>query len=163
MTTIGLLSDTHGYLHPRTFEFFSSCDVLWHAGDIGDQKTVGQLCAFKPLTAVYGNIDGAGIRMIYPKVQVFKTEGVKVLLTHIGGYPEHYEKGMKELFREEKPRLVVTGHSHILRVMYDQKHGFLFINPGAAGKYGLHQSITMVRFVIEGEKIRDLEVLDIPK
>jgi putative phosphoesterase len=163
MTRIGLLSDTHGYLHPKVFEFFTICDVIWHAGDIGNLKTAETLQAFRPLTAVYGNIDGADVRMVYPLVKSFSVESVKVLMTHIGGYPGRYEKGMKELFLKERPGIFVAGHSHILKVMFDKKNNFLYINPGAAGKYGFHQSITMVRFVIDGSNIRDLQVMDIPR
>jgi len=163
MTRIGLLSDTHCYLHARTFEFFAGCDEIWHAGDIGDLKTAEALNNFRPLKAVYGNIDGADVRRVAPLVQAFYVEGVKVLMTHIGGYPGRYEKGMKEMFMKERPGIFVTGHSHILKVMFDKKNDFLFINPGAAGKYGFHQSLTMVRFVIDGKAIKDLEVLDIPR
>jgi len=145
------------------FEFFAKCDVIWHAGDIGNIKTADALDDFRPLTAVYGNIDGTDVRMVYPLVNAFTTEGVKILMTHIGGYPGRYEKGMSELFHKELPGIFVTGHSHILKIMFDKKNNFLFINPGAAGKYGFHQSITMVRFVIDGKQIRDMEVLDIPR
>lgn len=163
MTTIGILSDTHGYVPPRAYEFFSSCNEVWHAGDIGTCQVLDELKAFRPLRAVYGNIDGAEIRRDCPRVQAFTIEQVKVLMTHIGGYPGRYEKGMRELFAQEKPGLFVTGHSHILRVMFDQKNNFLFINPGAAGRYGFHKSITMVRFVIDGTTMRDLQVLDIER
>jgi uncharacterized protein len=163
MKTIGLLSDTHTYLHPRLFDFFSECDEIWHAGDIGDLKTSESLSGFKPFKAVYGNIDGSEIRMIHPKTQVFFAENVKVVMTHIGGYPGRYEKDAKELLVQERPKLFITGHSHILKVMYDKKLELLHVNPGAAGKYGLHRSITMVRFVIDNSTIRDLEVLDIPR
>jgi uncharacterized protein len=163
MRKIGLLSDTHAYLHPRVFEFFSGCDQIWHAGDFGDYKTSESLSRYKPLIAVYGNIDGADIRMIHPRIQSFNVENVKVVMTHIGGYPGHYEKGIREMLLKERPKLFITGHSHILKVIYDKKLDLLHINPGAAGKYGFHLSITMVRFVIEGDKIRDLEILDIPR
>jgi uncharacterized protein len=163
MKKIGVLSDTHGYLHPRLFEFFRETDELWHAGDIGDVGTAGALSGFKPLKAVYGNIDGKEIRMDYPLQQVFFAERVKVLMTHIGGYPGRYQRPVPDLIRREHPGILVTGHSHILKVMYDRANGLLFINPGAAGINGFHHSITMVRFIIDGEKISDLEVLDIPR
>jgi uncharacterized protein len=163
MKIIGLLSDTHAYIHPRVSEFFSACDEIWHAGDIGDLKTSVSLSGFKPLKAVYGNIDGADIRRIHPKTLVFLTEKVKVVMTHIGGYPGRYEKDAKELILREHPKLFITGHSHILKIIYDKKLELLHINPGAAGKYGSHRSITMVRFVIDGDTIRDMEILDIPR
>jgi uncharacterized protein len=163
MKFIGLLSDTHSYLHPRVFEFFSACDEIWHAGDIGNLKTAESLSGFKPFRAVYGNIDGRDIRMIHPETAVFHIENVKVAITHVGGYPGHYEKGIKEFLIWEHPKLFITGHSHILKVIYDKKLELLHINPGAAGKYGFHQSITMIRFVIDNNTIRDLEVLDIPR
>ncbi|MCX6251525.1 MAG: metallophosphoesterase family protein [Bacteroidetes bacterium] len=163
MKSIGLLSDTHSFLHPKLFEFFQDCGEIWHAGDIGKLDTAEKLNQFKPLTAVFGNIDGREIRNLYPQTLVFTCEKVKVLMMHIGGYPGHYDHQAVNLIREEKPKLFICGHSHILRVMYDKKYGMLVINPGAAGNYGDHRSLTMVRFIIEGEQIRDLEVLDIPR
>jgi uncharacterized protein len=163
MIKIGLLSDTHSYIHPRCFEFFKDVDEIWHAGDIGSMKAAGELNHFKPFRAVYGNIDGQELRMVYPLELVFFCENVKVVMTHIGGYPGRYERNIPELLIKEKPGLFITGHSHILKVMYDKRYRFLFINPGAAGKYGFHQSITMVRFAIDGDQIKDMEVLDIPR
>jgi putative phosphoesterase len=163
MVRIGILSDTHSLIHPSTYEFFKDCDEIWHAGDIGNFQSAEELRKFKPLRAVYGNIDGGELRKIFPRDLVFFVEQVKVVMTHIGGYPGHYEKTAIELIRKEKPQLFVTGHSHILKVMFDKKYQLLFINPGAGGKYGLHNSITMVRFIVEGDQMKDLEVLDIPK
>jgi putative phosphoesterase len=163
MKRIGILSDTHSFLHPRCFEFFSGVDEVWHAGDIGNKEVVEQLAKFKPLRAVYGNIDGHELRAAYPMDNLFMCEGVKVLITHIGGYPGRYEKRIPSLLLREKPGLFVTGHSHILKVMYDKKYKHLFINPGAAGKYGFHLSITMVRFSVDGVNMKDMDVLDIPK
>jgi putative phosphoesterase len=163
MIRIGILSDTHSIIHPKTYEFFKDCDEIWHAGDIGNFQSAEALRKFKPFRAVYGNIDGGELRMMFPRDLVFFVEKVKVGMTHIGGYPGHYEKTARELITKEKPQLFVTGHSHILKVMFDKKYQLLFINPGAAGKYGLHKSITMVRLVVEGENMKDLEVLDIPR
>ena len=163
MPLIGLLSDTHGSVNPRILAFFASCDEIWHAGDIGNTETADKLAAFKPFKAVYGNIDGTELRVAYSKNLVFVCEEVKVLITHIGGYPGHYEKEARQMIESEKPGLFITGHSHILKVMYDQKYGCLHMNPGAAGKYGIHKSITMIRFSIEKEQIKDLEVLDIKR
>ncbi len=160
MLRIGLLSDTHGYINPRILEFFSGCDEVWHAGDIGTIETADKLAAFKPLKAVYGNIDGTEIRISYPKFLVFNCEDVKVLITHIGGYPGRYEKEAKQLIETENPKLFICGHSHILKVLYDKKHELLHINPGAAGNSGFHHVITCVRFVIDGKDIRDLEVFE---
>ena len=133
MLRIGLLSDTHGFINPRILDFFSNCDEIWHAGDIGNTDTADKLGALKPLRAVYGNIDGTQLRMSYPKNQVFFSEQVKVLMTHIGGYPGRYEKEARQLIESEKPGMFVCGHSHILKVMYDKKHELLHFNPGAAG------------------------------
>jgi putative phosphoesterase len=163
MLHIGILSDTHGYLHPRVIEFFTRVDEIWHAGDMGDISVARQLMKLKPLRAVYGNIDGGDVRTEFSEVMIFQVEQVKVLMTHIGGYPGHYDPRARQMIEQEKPKLFVCGHSHILKVMYDQKYELLHINPGAAGKYGMHKSITAIRFVIEGENMRDLEVLDISK
>jgi len=161
MKRIGLLSDTHGFLHPKCFEFFKDCDEIWHAGDIGNIHVADALCEFKPLKAVFGNIDGHDVRSVYKEYQVFTIEHVKVVMIHIGGYPGHYSKVARELITEEKPSLFISGHSHILKVMYDQKYNCLHMNPGAAGKYGIHKSITMIRFVIDRDQMKELEVLDI--
>jgi len=160
MLRIGLLSDTHSFINPRILEFFSDCDEIWHAGDIGNIVTADKLTSFKPLKAVYGNIDGTEIRIIYPKNLVFNSEDIKVFMTHIGGYPGRYEKQARHLIEAEKPKLFICGHSHILKVLYDKKHELLHINPGAAGNSGFHHVITCVRFVIDGKDIRDLEVFE---
>ncbi|MFA5974082.1 MAG: metallophosphoesterase family protein [Lentimicrobiaceae bacterium] len=160
MRRIGLLSDTHGFINPRILDFFSTCDEIWHAGDIGNIETADKLALFKPFKAVYGNIDGTEIRKSYTKDLVFNCEGVNVLITHIGGYPGRYEKEARQLIESEKPGLFICGHSHILKVMFDKKHELLHINPGAAGNSGFHHVITCVRFVIDGKNIRDLEVFE---
>ncbi|MEI6173885.1 MAG: metallophosphoesterase family protein [Bacteroidota bacterium] len=163
MLHIGILSDTHGFLHPRVLEFFAGMDEIWHAGDMGDISVARKLRELKPLKAVYGNIDGQDVRIEFPEVLVFQVEQVKVLMTHIGGYPGRYDSRARQLIGQEKPKLFVCGHSHILKVMYDKKWELLHINPGAAGKYGMHKSITAVRFIVDGDNMRDLEVLDITK
>lgn len=163
MTRIGLLSDTHTYIHPRIFESFKDCDEIWHAGDIGNIATAKKLDDFKPLRAVFGNIDGQNLRQIYPETLIFSCEEVKVIMKHIGGYPGKYEKNVRELINLEKPKIFISGHSHILKVMYDKQHQLLHINPGAAGKFGLHQVITMVRFTISGNEIRDMEIIELNK
>lgn len=160
MKRIGLISDTHTYIHPRLFESFKECDEIWHAGDIGNIETADKLAAFKPLRAVYGNIDSHQVRIVYPEFQIFKCEDVKVLMTHIGGYPGRYQPAARNLIEKEKPGLFISGHSHILKVMYDKKYQLLHINPGAAGKSGLHKVITFVRFTIDGKQIKDLEIVE---
>jgi putative phosphoesterase len=160
MKLIGLLSDTHTFLHPKIFDFFAGCDEIWHAGDIGNFETSARLADFKPLRAVYGNIDGTEVRSAYPKIQLFNCEDVKVMITHIGGYPGRYESEIRPIIQKEHPGIFISGHSHILKVIYDQKFQLLHINPGAAGKSGLHNVITFIRFVVEGKNIRDLEIFE---
>jgi len=163
MKKIGLLSDTHGYLHPKIFSFFESCDEIWHAGDAGSIQLLDQLSAFKPLRAVYGNIDGQDVRIVYPQDEIFTIEQVKVFMTHIGGYPGRYGSRARNIILKEQPGLFISGHSHILKVMPDPAHKLLHINPGAAGKYGLHQVITFVRFQIVDTQIQELELMELTK
>lgn len=163
MTRIGLLSDTHTYLHPKIFEVFKDCDEIWHAGDIGNLETIAKLQKFKPIKAVFGNIDGQSVRISYPEVQSFVVEKMKVLMIHIGGYPNRYDKRAKQLIEKEKPDIFISGHSHILKVMYDKKYDLLHMNPGAAGKFGLHQKITMLRFTIDESEVKDLEIIELNK
>ncbi len=158
MKKIGLLSDTHGDLDERLYRFFEDVDEIWHAGDIGNMEIAGQLAGFRPLVAVTGNIDGNGLRQIYPDSQRFLCEETDVWMTHIGGYPGHYSPGIREEIRNNPPGLFVCGHSHILRIMYDRELNFLCVNPGAAGKYGFHKVRTALRFVVDGKNIRDMEV-----
>jgi len=160
---IGLLSDTHGTLIPRVFSFFEDCDFIWHAGDIGNLETLDKLQNFKPTTAVYGNIDDTTVRKACNEIAVFRCEGVKVVMTHIGGYPGRYTPLAKTLIRKENPQLFVAGHSHILKVMYDNTHQLLYINPGAAGNSGFHHVMTMIKFNIDKDQITDLEVLEIDR
>lgn len=160
---VGIVSDTHGFLHPRVVTFLREVDEIWHAGDIGNLETCLALEAIKPLRAVYGNIDGQELRTRCPENLFFKAEKADVFITHIGGYPGRYDQRARELIRKNRPGLFVCGHSHILKVMYDNAYGLLFINPGAAGKFGSHISYTAIRMGIEGKTFRDLEVLDIPR
>ena len=161
MKKIGILSDTHGMLDERVFEHFALCDEVWHAGDIGSLEVLNKLQAFKPLRAVWGNIDGHDIRVLLPQHNRFMCDDVKVWLTHIGGYPGKYDALVRpEIFRQP-PDLFVCGHSHILKVQYDKMLKLLHINPGAAGKYGFHKVQTLIRFVIDGEKIQNLEVIEL--
>jgi len=163
MTSIGLISDTHNYLHPSLFSFFKDVDEIWHAGDLGSAEIAERLEKFKTLKAVYGNIDGQDVRMIYPKFQFFKCEKLKVYMVHIGGYPGRYEKGITKFMVDNQPGLFISGHSHILKIINDDKYNLLHINPGAAGKYGLHKLITFVRFQISQSRIHDLEIMEIER
>lgn len=163
MVRIGLLSDTHGWWDDKYTEYFSVCDEIWHAGDIGSDELAYRLAQLKPLRAVYGNIDGHQLRLQYPGVATFETEDVKVMMTHIGGYPGRYAPEIRKELYAYRPKLFISGHSHILKVMYDETLGCLHINPGAAGISGFHQVRTLVRFVIDKGNIRDLEVIELKK
>jgi uncharacterized protein len=163
MKKIGVLSDTHGHFPPSAYDFFKDVDEIWHAGDIGSTDAVKQMAEFKPLWAVYGNIDGTAIRQMFPEQLILDCEEVKVFITHIGGYPGRYDPKARATIERVKPDLFICGHSHILKVMYDQRYKMLHINPGAAGKSGLHSQQTMVRFVVDGKRIHELEVYDKPR
>ena len=160
MKLIGLLSDTHGYIDDAVYKFFDKVDEIWHAGDFGNLQIADSLSAFKPLKGVYGNIDDHKVRLVYPENLKFACENVNVFITHIGGYPGRYEKRIYSDLINQPPNLFISGHSHILKVMFDKKLNFLHINPGAAGKSGFHDRITMVRFIINDNNIQDLEVYD---
>lgn len=165
MTKVGLLSDTHGYLDQAIFDHFSTCDEVWHAGDIGHADLMRQLQqGLGPsvmLRGVFGNIDGADVRANYPETLNFTCEQVNVLIQHIGGYPGKYVSGIKNQLKAQGIGLFVSGHSHILKVMYDDDLQCLHMNPGAAGKQGWHQVRTLLRFVIEGTNFRDCEVIEL--
>ncbi len=163
MQRIALISDTHNYLDPKIFKYVDSCDQIWHAGDIGTISITDELSKIKPVVAVYGNVDGQDVRKVHPLNQQFMCEGVKVFITHIGGYPNRYSSNMVEEIKICKPQLLIFGHSHILKVMYDQKYKLLHINPGAAGNQGFHLVKTMVRFTIDSDKIKDMEVIELGK
>ena len=155
MTRIGLISDTHSHLEESVFKHFKNCDEIWHAGDFGSLELVERLAAFKPLKGVYGNIDGAAISSICPEVLCFTCEQVKVLMIHIGGYPNKYAPLAKKEIAASKPGLFISGHSHILKVMYDAKAACLHMNPGAAGNQGWQSVKTLIRFAIDGSNIND--------
>jgi len=160
MRRIGLLSDTHAYINPKIFEFFGECDEIWHAGDIGNAHTLEMLESFKPVRAVFGNIDGQDVRLRCPLEQLFFCEQLKVYMIHIGGYPGRYNPHALKTIREQKPGLFISGHSHILKVIWDKKNELLHMNPGAAGKSGLHQVVTLLRFSVDGKNIKDLEIFE---
>lgn len=161
MKKIAVISDTHGFLHPKILEFISTADQIWHAGDIGNYKIIERLNEIRPTIAVYGNIDDNDVRSVLPEYQHFTVGEVSALIIHIGGYPKHYDKKALDLIKTFKPKLFVCGHSHILKVVYDKENEMLVINPGAAGNSGFHSSITAVKFTIDKDDIKDLEVLDI--
>ena len=157
---IGLLSDTHGYLDSRIFDFFRDCDEVWHAGDFGEGITE-QLEAFKPLRGVHGNIDGQKIMSVFPETLSFSCEGIQVLMIHIGGSPGNYFPVAKQNIENLRPELFVCGHSHILKVMRDDRYNLLYMNPGAAGRHGFHKMRTLLRFEINSRKIEKLEVIEL--
>ncbi|QBQ42506.1 metallophosphoesterase [Sphingobacterium psychroaquaticum] len=161
MKKIGLLSDTHSYLDDAVFKHFDGCDEVWHAGDFGSLEIVEKLSTFKPFKGVYGNIDGKDIRVSCPEHQRFSCEGVDVWMTHIGGYPGRYSPLVKPEIMINPPKLFICGHSHILKVQFDPKLQLLHLNPGAAGKHGWHKVRTLMRFVIDGDKIEKLEVIEL--
>ena len=163
MVKIGLMSDTHSYLDPKILEVFKDVDEIWHAGDFGNIELADQLASFKPLKGVYGNIDGQDIRTTYPLNLRFKCENVDVWMTHIGGYPDRYNPAVKPEIYTNPPQLFITGHSHILKVIYDKKISCLHLNPGAAGKQGWQKVRTLMRFSIDGDKIQDLQVIELVK
>lgn len=158
---IGLLSDTHGWIHPKLYDFFAGCDEIWHAGDIGNIETADALSSFKPLRAVYGNIDGSVVRSAFPETLRFQSEDVDVWITHIGGTPLKYDSRVKGRIYTNPPNLFICGHSHIARIMYDKKGGFLYVNPGAAGYTGFHKIMTAVRFSIDGKEIHGMELIEL--
>lgn len=161
MKKIGLLSDTHNWWDDKYKKYFADCDEIWHAGDIGSIDLAIQFEALKPFRAVYGNIDDSKVRAAYPENLRFSLEDVDVLITHIGGYPGRYDPRIRPILFAKPPKLFITGHSHILKVMFDKKLDCLHINPGAAGKYGFHKVRTLVRFVLDRGNISDLEVIEL--
>jgi len=161
MTRIGIISDTHGFLDEAVFKHFEYCDEVWHAGDFGNAELANKLSSFKPTKGVFGNIDGHDIRVVYPEQLVFTCEGVKVMIRHIGGSPPKYNPETRKELQIHQPQLFISGHSHILKVMYDENIQCLHMNPGAAGKQGWHKVRTIIRFAIEGTNIRDCEVIEL--
>ena len=161
MKKIGLLSDTHHYIDDNILEHFNNCDEIWHIGDFGTIAIAEKIRSHKPLKGVYGNIDGSDIRSVYPEQLVFMCEEVKVMLRHIGGYPPKYNPATKKEILLHKPQLFISGHSHILKIMYDEKLECLHMNPGAAGKQGWHKVRTIVRFDIDGKDIKNCEVIEL--
>jgi putative phosphoesterase len=158
-----LLSDTHSFLDEKILKYVRLADEVWHAGDIGDLTVTDEIKKIKPLRAVYGNIDNDKARMEFPLNNRFFCEGVEVLITHIGGYPGKYNQAIREELRKNPPKLFICGHSHILKVQFDKTLNLLHMNPGAAGIHGFHQVRTMLRFEIDGEQIKALEIIEMEK
>ena len=160
MTRIGLISDTHGYLDEKVFDYFKDCDEVWHAGDFG-VNVVERFKTFKTFKGVFGNIDGTETRHEFPEQLIFNCEQVKVMIRHIGGSPPNYNPETRKELAVHKPKLFISGHSHILKVIYDDKIDCLHINPGAAGKQGWHKVRTIIRFAIDGSDIKNCEVIEL--
>jgi len=163
MKKILLLSDTHNHLDSGILKHSSSCDEIWHAGDIGTLSVTDELKRHKLFRAVFGNIDGTDVRKEFPQHQRFFCEGVDVWMTHIGGSPGKYPREIKNIFHTHPPKLFICGHTHILKVMFDKKYNMLYMNPGAAGNYGPHKVKTLLRFAIEKKEIKNLEVIELGK
>ncbi|WP_047416115.1 metallophosphoesterase [Cellulophaga sp. Hel_I_12] len=161
MKRILLLSDTHSHMDDTILKYAKKADEIWHAGDIGNLVVTDTLQKLKPLRAVYGNIDDHKAQLEFPLDNKFMCEGVAVWITHIGGYPNRYNPRIKEEIKKNTPKLFITGHSHILKVMWDKKLNLLHMNPGACGKHGFHQIRTMLQFVIDGDSIKDLEIIEL--
>lgn len=163
MIRIGVLSDTHSFLDPQLLPQLEKCDEIWHAGDIGNRDVLDQLVATgKTLRVVYGNIDGHDIRIDTQGELIWEVGQHKVFMTHIGGYPGRYPAKIKKRLLEIRPTIFVCGHSHILKVIYDKELQLLHINPGACGKVGFQKVRTMIRFVIDGDRIRDMAIVELP-
>jgi len=163
LTRILLLSDTHSFIDKQILKFVKQADEVWHAGDIGNIEVTDAIKEFKPLRAVYGNIDNAKIRAEFSLDNEFTIENVSVLMTHIGGYPNRYNQRIKGKLATNSPNLFISGHSHILKVMPDKKLNLLHMNPGAVGKHGFHTVRTMLRFTIDKSEIKNLEVIELEK
>lgn len=161
MKKILLLSDTHGYIDEQILKFVKQADEVWHAGDIGNIEVTDTLKKYKPLRAVYGNIDTTDARLEFPLDNEFTLEKVSVWITHIGGYPNKYHQRIRERLKQQPPKIFIAGHSHILKVQYDHKLNLLHLNPGAAGKHGFHKIRTMLRFELENSDIKNLEIIEL--
>ena len=161
MKRIGLMSDTHSWWDDRYLTHFADCDEIWHAGDIGSTLIIDKLEEHCPVRAVYGNIDGCETRQRFSSILKFRIEECNVVMTHIGGYPGRYDSSVRKKLYEERPQLFISGHSHILKVMYDEAIGCLHINPGASGRQGWQQVRTLVKFTIDGKEIKNLEVIEL--
>jgi uncharacterized protein len=156
-----LLSDTHSFIDEQILKFVKQADEVWHAGDIGDLKVTDTIKKLKPLRAVYGNIDAADARLEFPLDNKFVIEDVSVWMTHIGGYPNNYNQRIREDLKKNSPTIFISGHSHILKVQFDKKLNVLHLNPGAAGNHGFHKVRTMLRFSIDKDQLKDMEIIEL--
>lgn len=163
MTQIGVISDTHSFVDEKILNYLKDCNQIWFAGDVGSTEILDKLSRMAELKAVYGNIDGQAVRIRVPENNIFHVEKKKVLITHIAGYPNRYNSRVKALIQTEKPDIVVAGHSHILRIIYDKKLNHLHLNPGAAGKSGFHTKRTLLKFKINGDKIEDMKIIEMDR
>ncbi|MFN4198339.1 MAG: metallophosphoesterase family protein [Flavobacterium sp.] len=163
MKKILLFSDTHGFLDDKILKYVSQADEVWHAGDIGDLSVTDTLKKLKPVRVVYGNIDGAQARMEFPLDLRFECEGVDVFMTHIAGSPGKFQSRVKDILKMNPPKILICGHSHILKVQFDKTFQVLYVNPGAAGIHGFHQVRTMLRFQLDKGKIEQMEVIEFPR
>lgn len=163
MTKILLLSDTHSYIDEQILKYVAQADEVWHAGDVGSLSVVEQIQKLKPLRAVYGNIDGQDIRKEFPENQFFTCEEMSVFMTHIGGYPNRYASGILTKLKELQPKIFICGHSHILRIIFDKKLSILHLNPGAIGIYGFHKVRTMLRFEIDKDIVKNMEIIELSR
>lgn len=163
MTRIAIISDTHACWDEKYSKYLYECDQIWHAGDIGSEELAERLESIAPFHAVAGNIDGANLRRKYGEINIFTVDGIKVLMTHIGGYPGRYAKGIKPLLLKEKPNIFISGHSHILKVIHDPQLNLLHINPGAVGKHGWQTVRTLIILEIENSKITNCQVIELSK
>ena len=163
MKKILLISDTHGHVDDHMMKYIKESDEVWHAGDIGTTQVTDTISSLKPLRAVFGNIDNHELRLSFPKELLFECEDINIYMTHIGGRPGRYAKGISEKIKSIKPKIFICGHSHILKIQYDKVNQLLFINPGAIGKHGFHKVRTMVRFEIEKSDIKNMEVIEVKR
>ena len=163
MKKILLLSDTHGHVDDHIMKYVKESDEVWHAGDIGTTQVTDTISNLKPLRAVFGNIDNHELRLSFPDELLFECEDMNIYMTHIGGRPGRYSKGISEKIRSLKPKIFICGHSHILKIQFDKVNQLLFINPGAIGKHGFHKVRTMVRFVIDKSDIKNMQVIDVKR
>ena len=163
MKKILLLSDTHGHVDDHMMKYVKKSDEVWHAGDIGTTQVTDTISSQKPLRAVFGNIDNHELRLSFPEELLFECEDINIYMTHIGGRPGRYAKGISEKIKSIKPKIFICGHSHILKIQYDKVNQLLFINPGAIGKHGFHKVRTMVRFEIDKSDIKNMEVIEVKR
>lgn len=163
MKKILLLSDSHSYIDEQILKFVKQADEVWHAGDIGSLKVTDAIKKLKPLRAVYGNIDDKDVRAEFPLDNKFTVENCSVWITHIGGYPNKYNERVRKELRKNTPNIFISGHSHILKVLFDKKLNLLHLNPGACGKHGFHKVRTMIRFEIDKEDIKNMEIIELAK